>query len=69
MKFDLMYYLGMSQHELMTLDLAELRWYHTRLQEVKAMEQEVEKVKLEATMAAMGAGTMSRQMSNLTGEG
>jgi hypothetical protein len=69
MKFDLMYYLGMSHDELMTLDLAELRWYHERLREVKAMEQEVEKVKLEATMAAMGAGSMKRQMGSLAGEG
>lgn len=69
MKFDLMYYLGMNQNDLMTLDLAELRWYYERLREVKAMEQEIEKVKLEATMAAVGAGAVRKQMGSLVGEG
>lgn len=68
MKFDLMYYLGMSNAELMSLDLAELRWYHNRLREVKSLEQEVEKVKLEAQVAAASGGSLKRQFGD-TGEG
>ena len=62
MKFDLMYYLGMNYNEVMTLDIAELRWFMTRLQEVKTTEYEIEKAKFDATMAAMGVGAVKRQI-------
>ena len=59
-----MYYLGLNNSDLMSMDLAELRWYHNRLREVKSMEQEVEKIKLEAQMAAAGAGMVKKQFAD-----
>jgi len=62
MKFDLMYYLGMTHNEIMLLDLAELNWHYKKLIEVKANEAEVEKIKIEATLAALGVSTTKRAM-------
>jgi len=67
MKFDLMYYLGMNYNEIMTLDIAELRWYYERLREVKSTEYEIEKAKFDASMAAMGVGAVKRQLGDVEG--
>lgn len=55
MKFDLMYYLGLSYAEAMTIDLAELNWYYDKLKLTKEQEAEVENAKLEAQLIASGA--------------
>lgn len=67
MKFDLMYYLGMNYNEIMSLDIAELRWYYERLREVKTTEYEIEKAKFDASMAAMGVGAVQRQLGDAEG--
>jgi hypothetical protein len=60
-----MYYLGMNYSEIMSLDIAELRWYYERLREVKTTEYEIEKAKFDATMAAMGVGAVKRQIGGV----
>jgi hypothetical protein len=60
-----MYYLGMTHSEIMSLDIAELRWFMNRLQEVKTTEYEIEKAKFDATMAAMGVGAVKRQLGGV----
>lgn len=60
MKFDLMYYLGMSHSEIMRLDLAELSYYYERLRKVKESEAEVEKLKIEASMIGATAGSLKK---------
>lgn len=55
LKFELMYYLGMSYDTLMQVNLAELSFYYNQLRQVKEQEAEIDKLKLEAQMMAMGA--------------
>lgn len=55
MKFELMYYLGIPYRDVMQVDIAELNYYYNRLREVKEHEAEIEKMKLEAQMVALGA--------------
>jgi hypothetical protein len=40
--------------EIMEMDLQELNWYYERLRHVKEQEFEVEKIKFEALLTAMG---------------
>jgi len=54
MKFDLMYYLRMSNEEIMQMSLAELFWYYERLKETKDKELEFEKIKLETMLVSSG---------------
>ena len=56
MKFDLMYYLGLGYSEVMHIDLGELRWMYAKLRETKESESELEKLKLEVTLAAATGG-------------
>jgi len=67
MKFDLMYYLKMGYSEIMRLDLAELGWYYKKLSDTKEQEAEVEKLKFEANLIAMGVNTQKRAVSGLPG--
>lgn len=55
MKFELMYYLGITYRDVMQVDLAELNYYYNKLREAKEHEAEIEKMKLEAQMTIMGA--------------
>jgi hypothetical protein len=44
----------------MSLDLAELNWYYQKLSQVKEQEAEVEKVKFETSLMAMGVNTQKK---------
>lgn len=54
MKFELMYYIGMDYKTIMTLDLAELNFYYEKLRWVKEQEAEIDRIKLEAQLTALG---------------
>jgi ABC-type phosphate transport system ATPase subunit len=56
-----MYYLGMRHEEIMRMDLAELNFYYEKLRKVKAIEADLEKLKIEATLAAASSGSLKRQ--------
>lgn len=45
------------------MDLAELNFYYEKLRKVKAIEADLEKLKIEATLAAASSGSLKRQMS------
>jgi hypothetical protein len=49
----------------MRLDLAELNWYYSKLSQVKEQEAEVEKIKFEASLMAMGVNTRQKAMQGL----
>ena len=64
-KFDLMYYLKMSHQEIMTMDLAELRWHQNRLQQVLQAEMDLEKLKLDVLfLAATGTAPKGRKQTH-----
>jgi len=48
-----MYYLKMSHREILTMDLAELRWHQNRLQQVQKSEMDLEKLKLDVLLHAV----------------
>ena len=48
------------------MDLAELSYYYEKLRKVKAIEADLEKLKIEATLAAASSGSLKRQFG---GEG
>ena len=47
----------------MTLDLAELLWYHKKLKQVKDSEFEFEKMKLELNLTAAGVMNAHKVLS------
>ena len=46
----------------MRIDLAELNYYYAKLRKVKAVEADLEKLKIEATLAAVSSGSLKRQL-------
>lgn len=62
MKFELMYYLGMDYRTIMTLDMSELNFFYSKLKWVKDQEADLEKMKLEAQLTALGVRKAQKAM-------
>ncbi len=45
------------------MDLAELNYYYAKLRKVKAVEADLEKLKIEAMLTATSSGSLRRQLS------
>lgn len=45
------------------MDLAELNYYYAKLRKVKAVEADLEKLKIEAMMMASSSGSLRKQLS------